>query len=531
MPKVNENPGELRRQGAERIPKGSLFGEREKKLCSLLESLWDAIMITDEGGYIVFINSKAGMLFGYTRDVLMGWQVEFLMSECSREQFIALRTEYFSNPNTLAIEAGLVLSGKRKDGREFPVEISLSPLETEEGVLVVCGFRDISERKQLESQLIQSQKMESVGRLAAGIAHDFNNLLVVIKGQAIFLCEDLSNDEQLARAAKEIDEAADSAASLTHQLLVFSRQEVFQPKVLELNAVVSHASTLLQRLIGESIDLVIFLDPVLGRVKVDPGQIEQVIVNLAVNARDAMPQGGRLFIGTTNVELDDDSARQHIPVQPGSYVMLTVTDDGVGMDEEDIAHIFEPFFTTKEKNKGTGLGLATVYGIVTQSGGYIIVDSRPGQGTTFKVFLPRVELPLDTISLEPPEVPIRGGKETVLVVEDEKGVLRVERKILENYGYHTLVAVNATAALELGKSHDSPIHLLVTDVVMPTMSGRDLAVQLIRLRQDMKVLYVSGYTDDVIVHHGVLDPGIAFLYKPFTPETLARKVREVLDTD
>ena len=390
--------------------------------------------------------------------------------------------------------------------------------------------RDVTERKQLEAQLLQSQKMEAMGRVVAGVAHDFNNLLLVIKGHSFFLRNSLSHDEGLAGTAEQIEEAVDRAASLIQQLLVFGPRQVFQPRVLELNTVVSSTSILLRHLLGEPIDLVISLAPALGWIKADPGQIERVIINLAVNARDAMPQGGKLIIGTANAELDESYARHHVPVKPGSYVILTVTDTGIGMDEETQARIFDPFFTTKEPGKGTGLGLATVDEIVKQSGGYVLVSSEPEWGTTFEVYLPRVELPAAPVSLDKAEEAVKGGGETVLLVEDEEGVLKVEREFLERWGYHTLVAGNAAAALEVAERHRGPIHLLVTDVVMPDMNGRELAQRLVQLRPDLKVLYASGSTDNVIMDHGVLVPGTAFLHKPFTGQALVRKVREVLDT-
>jgi two-component system, cell cycle sensor histidine kinase and response regulator CckA len=383
------------------------------------------------------------------------------------------------------------------------------------------------ERKKLEQQLRQAQKMEAVGRLAGGIAHDFNNLLGVIIGYSELLEERLGQNDPLRPKAEQIKKAGQRAASLTRQLLAFSRQQMFEPKVLDLNAVVADALNMLQRLIGEDIELVTVPAPELGRIKADQGQIEQIIMNLAVNARDAMPEGGKLTITTVNAELDEVYARQH-PVVPGSYVMLAVSDTGCGMDQETQAHIFEPFFTTKEKGKGTGLGLATVYGVVKQSGGYIWVYSEPGLGSTFKIYLPRIE---DTVTASDPG---KGGQETargwetVLLVEDEQSLRELAHELLEDDGYTVLEAANGADAIRVAEQHQGPIHLLMTDVVMPGIDGRKLAGRMTRSYPELKVLYMSGYTDDAIVHHGVLDPGIALLQKPFTRATLTRKLREAL---
>jgi PAS domain S-box-containing protein len=393
---------------------------------------------------------------------------------------------------------------------------------------MVGSTTNITEHKQLEEQFLQAQKMEAVGRLTGGIAHDFNNLLTAIIGfSEILLHRQLDEGDPLYKPIEEIHKAGQRAASLTRQLLAFSRKQVLQPKVLDLNAVVTDMDKMLPRVISEDIDLVTVLDPDLGPVKADLGQIEQVIVNLAVNARDAMPQGGQLTIETANVELDEAYARRHVDVQPGPYVMLAVSDTGVGMDKETQSRIFEPFFTTKEE--GTGLGLATVYGIVKQSGGHIWVYSEPGQGTTFKIYLPRVEEAVEP--LRPSVAPTERlqGSETILVVEDDQGVRMLARDVLEMDGYTVLEASHGEEALRVCEEHQGPIHLMVTDMVMPGMNGRQLAERLAPLRPEMKVLYVSGYTDNAILRHGVLEPGMAFLQKPITPGALARKVREVLD--
>ena len=383
--------------------------------------------------------------------------------------------------------------------------------------------------RQSEERLRQAQKMEAVGRLAGGVAHDFNNLLTVISSYSDLLLEDLGSDDPRRDDVEQIRKAADGAAALTRQLLAFSRQQVLQPKALDLKATVAGTEKLLKRLIGEDIQLATFLAPDLGVVNADPGQIEQIIINLAVNARDAMPAGGRLPIEAANVDMDEEYVRGHAPAGPGRYVMLALSDTGIGMDEPTKARIFEPFFTTKEAGKGTGLGLATVYGIVKQSGGFIWVYSEPGRGTTFKVYLPRIEEPAEPAAAPTATVELR-GTETVLVVEDAPSVRMVTRQVLERYGYTVLEASNGATALRLAAKHHGRIHLLLTDVVMPGLSGRQLAQQLAQLRPDLKVLYASGYTDNAILHHGILESGIAYLQKPFTPETLGRSVRQVLDS-
>jgi two-component system cell cycle sensor histidine kinase/response regulator CckA len=373
--------------------------------------------------------------------------------------------------------------------------------------------------------------MEAVGRLAGGVAHDFNNMLSVISGYTELLTRKLPEDSLLRRDIKMIKQAAEKAESLTRHLLAFSRRQIMRPINLNLNELINELRMMLERMIGEDIELIIKTGKSIGNVKADPGQIEQALMNMAVNARDAMPGGGTLIIETADIDLNEGVVHKRVTMQPGCYVLLTVSDNGIGMDQETQANIFEPFFTTKEKGKGTGLGLSTVYGVVKQSGGYIWVYSEPGQGTTFKIYLPRVAEMADQLPVaeQPPER--LHGSETVLLVEDDEGVRSVCEVILGEHGYKVFAARNGEEALKFFNRSKGAVDLLVTDVVMPGISGPELAGQTRPFRTDMRVLYVSGYAENAIVHHGKLDPGISFLQKPFSPNDLLRRVRKVLDID
>ena len=421
---------------------------------------------------------------------------------------------------------------KRKDGSPLTVRLSGRAVRDARGRTLAFEMiaEDITERAALELQLLQSQKMEAVGRLAGGVAHDFNNLLTVIKGYGELMLEELTTNDPMRAEVEEVQKAADRAASLTRQLLAFSRRQVMAPKIIDLNSVVANMDKLLRRLLGEDVEFHTVLDANLGRVKADPGQVEQVIMNLAVNARDAMPGGGKLTIETMNLDLDTFYAREHVTVAAGPYAMIAVSDTGVGMDAETQSHIFEPFFTTKELGKGTGLGLSTVYGIVKQSGGYIWVYSELGRGTTFKVYLPRVGEEAESLESEGTGHETHRGSETVLLVEDEDGVRALIRQVLIRNGYKVLESRHGEEAALLADGHKGPIHLLLTDVVLAKMSGRELAQRLAPSRPRMQVIFMSGYTDEAIIHHGMLTPGTKFLQKPFTTDTLMHTVREVLDS-
>jgi PAS domain S-box-containing protein len=440
----------------------------------------------------------------------------------------AIRREYEKRVRGIAstYEAAMV----SRNGRRLNLLVSGAPLFDGAGRLqsLIGTFLDISERQRLEEQLREAHKMEAVGRLAGGIAHDFNNLLTVVTGYGEQVLAQLGPGDPLHPPVQEVLKAARLAADLTGQLLAFGRRTILAPRRLDLNAVLRDMHKMLRRLLGEEVKLVTALGPGPGHVQVDPVQLHQVVINLALNARDAMPQGGRLTLATARVDLDEPAARRFLDARPGSYMVLEVTDTGCGMSDEVRAHLFEPFFTTKEVGRGTGLGLSTTYGIVKQSGGHIEVASAPGHGSTFKVYLPRAEAaPAEEGGRPPPAAP--RGLETVLLAEDEEMVRSLVRQVLRQAGYTVLEAANGAEALAVCQQHPGPIHLLLTDVVMPGMSGRALAERAARLRPDLPVLYMSGYTDDDVVRHGVMQAAAAFLQKPFRLDDLLRKVREVLD--
>jgi PAS domain S-box-containing protein len=478
-------------------------------------------------GRFTSVNAALVRILGYaSHDELLALEMARDVYADPEERRRLVEQDTYTNQVYEELEA----TWKKRDGTRIRVQLSVRAQRDGAGQVEFYEtfVRDITNQRQLEAQLAQAQKMEAIGRLAGGVAHDFNNLLTVILSYSELLLEDLPAGSSDREDVAQIRKAAQGAGELTRQLLAFSRQQVLQPKVVDLNAAVSGIERLLARVLREDIKLRCTLAQDAGTIRVDPGQLEQVIMNLAVNARDAMPQGGLLTIETANVDLDEAYLRAHPVAKPGPYVMLAVTDTGTGMDAATQARIFEPFFTTKDAGKGTGLGLATVQGIVQQSDGFIWLYSEPDHGTVFKIYLPRVDEPASRAD-DAPEVDTR-GTETVLVVEDVAAVRAVTREMLQRYGYHVLDAADGAAALQLAADHHAPIHLLLTDVVMPDLNGRDLAERLSAARPDMKVLFMSGYTDDAVVRHGILQEGIAYLQKPFTPRSLSAKVRKVLGT-
>ena len=508
--------------------------ESEERYRTAIESSNDGVSIT-KGDLHLFVNRKYLEIFGYNHlEEIVGKPPSITVHPDEKDRVMEIARKRQAGED---VPSKYEFKGIRKDGDIIYIEVSATKTIYRGEAVSLAYLRDITQRKRAEEEMAavqeqfrQSQKMEAIGQLAGGIAHDFNNLLTVIKGYSQIASMELKEGDPLKERIELIKRAADRAADLTRQLLAFSRRQILEFKVIDLNTALRNLEKMLRRVIGEDIELVIHLPEDLGGVKTDPGQIEQVIMNLTVNAKDAMPSGGKLTIETANVELDEEYARNHVAVKTGGYVMLAVSDTGMGMTPEVRNRVFEPFFTTKEEGKGTGLGLSTVYGIVKQSGGNIWVYSELGKGTTFKMYFPRVDEPLDEIS---EKVTVRKGllrgSETILVVEDEEEVRKLIVRGLEGQGYRVLDAPQGFDAFLIGEEHQGPIHLLVTDVVMPKMSGRELAERILEILPEVKVLYMSGYTDNTIVHYGMLEKGVNYIQKPFTVEGLVQKVREVLD--
>ncbi len=507
--------------------------ESEQMYKTIFNTTGTGTIIAEEDTTISLVNAEFEKLSGYAKEEVEGKKS---WTEFIDEEFLGTMKGYHrmrrNNPDLVPQSYESRFLDKGGNLKDVYITVSMIPGTKKS----VASFFDITaqkqaekEMKELHEQLRQSQKMEAIGRLAGGIAHDFNNLLTIIKGHGQLSLMDVGKEDPLRGSIQEILGAADRAANLTHHLLAFSRRQILEMKVLDLNSILFNLEKMLCRIIGEDIQLVTHLTNDLGSVKTDEGQIERVIMNLAVNARDAMPKGGKLLIETGNVTLDEEYARRHVAVKPGPYVMLSVSDTGCGMTTAVKERVFEPFFTTKEKGKGTGLGLSTVYGIVKQSEGNVWVYSEPGHGTTFKIYLPRVDEPAEELRAATKTEEAPRGNETVLIVEDDESVRKLSALALEKQGYTVWEVHQEHEAVTFCKERKEPIHLVLADVIMPEMSGRELVESLKQVRQDFKVLYMSGYTGNAVAHHGVLDKGVNFIQKPFTLEGLARKVREVLD--
>ncbi|MGO9781632.1 MAG: ATP-binding protein [Streptosporangiaceae bacterium] len=524
----------------------------EQRFRRLFDSAPDAMIAVAADGSIAMVNTQAVRLFGYPAPDLVGSPVEMLVPEVERAAMAAERSSYFADPAARPIDAGLKLTGLRRDGRQFPAEVSLSGLPTEGGMLVTAAIRDVSERLALakeqerlrseaerertERRLQQSQRLESLGQLIGGVAHDFNNLLNVIQGYADFTAEQVQplaeTEPRLEPVLSDIEQvrvAAGQAARLTRQLLTFARHEVNRPEVLDLNEAVNGAGQLLRRTLGEHIDLVITVDPALCRVKADRSQLEQVLVNLAVNARDAMPGGGRLTIETANVDVDDAYAAGRPDLKPARYARLRVSDSGIGMDRATVSRVFEPFFTTKPKGHGTGLGLATVYGVVKQAGGSIDIYSEPGLGTSVSVLLPATDEDAKPSAAAAPHGDTQHGhEETILLVEDEESLRELTRRILTGHGYQVCVATSGRDAIERAGDPAQPIDMLLTDVIMPEMLGNEVAAAVRAVRPGLPALYMSGYAQPILDSNGLEALSIDILEKPFTQAALLARVHETI---
>ena len=516
--------GERQRRQAEAALRAS-----EERFRALVENSSDALLLVDAEGRVTYISPSSSRHLGWGSDEMLGESIFDFLHPDDRDAMSVKLAEVLRSPGKPVTQD---IRLQHADGSWRAIEtIAVNRLSDPSVEAIVVNARDITDRRKLEEQLRHAQKMEAVGQLAGGIAHDFNNLLTAILGYCNLMRDDMPAEDPLRADLDEIHTAGERAASLTRQLLAFSRRQMLQPQVIDVNGVVQQLEKLLRRLISENVELVTALAPDLLNVRVDPASIEQILVNLTVNARDAMPRGGRLTIETANVDLDETFVTAHVPMKAARYVMIAVGDTGEGMDADTQARVFEPFFTTKEQGKGSGLGLATVYGMVKQSGGYIWVYSEPGHGTVFKVYFPPAEQRARTSDSDNAgrrSSDATHGWETVLLVEDEDAVRALAREVLRRHGYVVLEARHGVDAVRMAERHPDDIHLMITALVMPHMGGRDLVERLAAVRPKMKVLFMSGYTDHAVMHRD-LTPGTAFLQKPFTPEAFARKVRSVLD--
>lgn len=505
-----------------------LARDDQARLAAIVECSDDALVSSTLDGIIITWNHGAERLYGYSTEEMLGQRHSVLLPSGHFDEYRQTMEKVKRGEHIPAYET----KRKQKDGKLIDVSVSISPILIRSGEVIGVSKidHDITRVKLLEEQFRQAQKMEAVGTLAGGVAHDFNNLLTVINGYSELLMRKIPNDDPMRKLLVEIHQAGERAGNMTRQLLAFSRKQMLEPRVLNINAIVTDTTMMLRRLIGEDITLTNVLDPQLRPVRVDPGQIQQILMNLAVNARDAMPQGGRLTVETRHVILDEAYHQLHRETLPGAYAMIAITDTGTGMDEATKVRIFEPFFTTKGEGEGTGLGMAVVHGVVRQSGGFIEVYSELDKGTVFKLYFPLSEAPV-SVAADASRVALvmSQGTETILLVEDEDSVRALSRHILESCGYIVLEASDGMEAVKVAEVHHETIHLVVTDVVMPLLGGRQLAERLETMRPGLKVLFLSGYTDDAVVRHGILQADVAFLQKPFSPTALAQKVREVLD--
>jgi two-component system, cell cycle sensor histidine kinase and response regulator CckA len=503
--------------------------DSEAKFRTIGMSAPDALILINDEGMVEYWNPAAERMFGYSASEMQGVKIhDIVMPESYRSRFQRAFLKFQETGTGEAIGRIVELTAKRKNGAEFPMEIAVNPILIQGKYWASAIIRDITDRKYAQEQLAQASKMEAIGRLAGGVAHDFNNLLTTILGYSEMIQSQLVDGDPLRSEIEEIHKAGERAASLTQQLLAFSRKQVIKPRVIDINATVREAQKMLGRLIGENIHLVFNLDSNVGHIKMDPHQIDQILLNLVINSRDAMPRGGTVAIATANFE-STSANNSHLDISPGSYIELSVADTGLGMDEEIKTKLFEPFFSTKEKSKGTGLGLAMVYGVVKQNGGTISVDSEPGVGTRFRIYLPRIDDP-PSVSAPPHRVVSQSGNETVLLVEDNDMVRRLTQQILVRLGYTVIDACNGQEAAKISAQYPT-IHLLLSDVIMPGMNGVDLYSRLQKAHPLMKALFMSGYAEDVIMRQDVLPAGSEFIQKPFNTEDLAIRVRQVLDKE